>query len=210
MGTGGAAGRPVTAWLESSAVAVALLALAVACSTALATTDPADYAAQVNPICAAANSQDQRLSDAAEREFSRIHRELRKAGDRKRQKLLARDRKLSAALPRQHLQIRYRELDRLRAVAAAPGDEGVVAGWLGARKAVLDLSGQVDRLDRRIDRLHKRFLTRDLELLNELDLKIRTLDRKIAKISNKLIQAEDTELDLGTQLGATDCVNDVV
>jgi Skp family chaperone for outer membrane proteins len=183
--------------------------MAVFSATALATTDRAGYAAQVNPICAAANAQDQRLSDASEREFSRIHQELKKAGERRREKLLARDRKLSAALPDQHLRIRYSELARLRDVAAAPGDEGLVSGWLAARKAVLDLSTQVNRLDRQVDRLHKRFLTTDLQLLNELDRKIRQIDQRVDKINNKLISAEDTELDLGTQLDATDCVNDV-
>jgi len=195
--------------VKSSALAVALAAAVVFSPTALPTTDRAGYAAQVNPICAAANAQDQRLSDAASRELKRIHQQAKRAGERRRQKLLGRDRKLSAALPDQHLQIRYRELDRLQAVAAAPGDEGLVSGWLGARRAVLDLSSDENDLDRRIDRLHKRFLTRNLELLDELDRKIRRIDQKIAKINDKLITAEGTELDLGTQLGATDCANDV-
>jgi Skp family chaperone for outer membrane proteins len=206
---GGAAGRPVTVWLKSSAFAVALIGLAAFSASAAATTDRANYVAQVDPICVAANAQDQRLSAASEQEFSRIHRELRNAGERRREKLLARDRKLSATLPDQHLRIRYSELARLLDIAAAPGDEGLVSGWLDARKVVLDLSTQVNRLDRQVDRLHKRFLTTDLQLLNELDRKIRQIDQQIDKLENKLISAEDTELDLGTQLGATDCVNDV-
>jgi hypothetical protein len=57
VSTGGAAARP-TARPKSTALAIALVALAAPPSAALATTDLADYAAQVNPICASANAQD--------------------------------------------------------------------------------------------------------------------------------------------------------
>jgi hypothetical protein len=201
--------RPATARLKSTALAAALVALAVLPSAALATTDRADYAAQVNPICASANARDQQLTAQAEERFAQLHRELRKARGHRREKLLAQDRKLTAALPDRHLGIHYDELKRLQTVAAAPGDEFLVSSWLDARKSGLDLNHRLNQIDRRAERLLKRTAnTIDIETLNTLDRKIRELDKRANRLENKVISAENTDFDLGSELGANDCITD--
>jgi hypothetical protein len=183
--------------------------MAIGSATAHAASTRAEYAAQVNPICAAASAEDQRLTESAEQELGRIHRALKGAEGRKRQKLLARDRKLSSALPDRHLRIRYSELAQLRAVAPAPGDDGLVATWLDGRKQNLDLTSKVNSIDRRVERLFKRFRTRDIEELNRLDRKIRVLDKRANELNNQVFELETQNDELGTQLGATECVTDI-
>jgi hypothetical protein len=194
---------------KSLAIATALVAVVTGSATAHAASTRADYAAQVNPICASATAQDQQLTARSEEELRRIHQALKKVEGRKREKLLARDRKLSSALPDQHLRIRYSELARLRAVPAAPGDEGLVATWLDGRKQSLDLTSKVNSIDRRVERLFKRFRTRDIDELNRLDRKVRVLDKRAAQINNQVFDLETQNDELGTQLGATDCVTDI-
>ena len=186
-----------------------MVALAVLPAAALATVDRADYAAQVNPICASANVRDQQLTVRAEERFAQLHRKLRRAQGQRRETLLAKDRKLSLALPDRHLAIRYDELRGLQTVAPAPGDQSLVSSWLAARRSGLDLNHRLNKLDRRDDRLLKRTAqTIDIETLNRLDRKIRVLDKRASRLENKVIAAESTDFDLGAELGANDCISD--
>ena len=209
MSTGGAEVRPATGSLKLAALTAATVALAALPSVALATTDRNDYADQVNPICASANAQDQQLTARAEERFAQLHRELRRAHGQRREKLLAQDRKLTAALPDRHLAIHYDELRRLRTVAAAPGDGLLVTSWLDARKTGLDLTHQLNKLDRRSERLLKATAhTIDIGTLNILDRKIKRLDKRANRLENRVISAESTDFDLGAELGANDCITD--
>jgi hypothetical protein len=211
VSTGGVAGRPATARLKSPALAIALVAIAVLPSTALATTDRTDYAAQVNPICVAASARDQQLSQQAEERFAQLHRQLRKARGQRRDKLLALDRKLSTRRPDRHLAIRYDELRSLRSVAAAPGDEILVSTWLDTRKASLDLNHRLNRIDQKVERLFKlTSKTLSIDVLTGLDKKIRKLDKRASRVENNVIAAESTDFDLATELGATECVADIL
>jgi hypothetical protein len=145
----------------------------------------------------------------AEQRFAQLHRQLRRARGRRREKLLAQDHKLSAALPDRHLGIHYDELKRLRTVPAAPGDELLVSSWLDARKSGLDLNHRLNKIDRRSERLLKRTAqTIDIETLNTLNRKIRELDNRASRLENKVISAESTDFDLGSELGANDCISD--
>ena len=211
MSTGGDAGRRAPARLKSPALAIALVALALLPSTALATTDRTDYAAQVNPICVSASARDQQLSVQAEERFAQLHRELRRARGQRREKLLARDRKLSAVLPNRHLGIRYDELRSLRSVAAAPGDEIAVSSWLDARKSSLDLNRRLNQIDQKAERLFKLTAkTISIDVLDGINRKIRKLDKRANRVENQVIAAESTDFDLATELGATECVADIL
>ena len=143
-------------------IAVALIAFAALPAVASATTDRADYAAQVNSICASAKGTD------------------------------------------------FAELAALRSVPAAPGDEGIVSDWLNARERTLDLNRQLNQLDRQVNKLVKRTrLTLSIETLIRIDRKVKKLDRRAAHVEDKLIAAEDQDDDLGSLLGATNCVIDI-
>jgi hypothetical protein len=143
-------------------IAVTLIALAGLPSAALATSDRADYAVQVNSICASARGTD------------------------------------------------FAELAALRSVPAAPGDEALVSSWLDARERTLDLNRQLRQLDRQVNKLVKRTRsTLRIDTLIRIDRKVKKLDRRADGVEDKLISAEDVDDDLGSQLGATDCVIDL-
>jgi hypothetical protein len=149
-------------WLIRRGAGIALLALVALPASALATTDRADYATQVNTICARTAGND------------------------------------------------FAELAALRAVPAAPGDEALVSSWLDVRQRRLDLSRELTKIDRQANKLVKRTRTTlSIEVLIRIDRKVKKLDKRAGQVENKVIALESQDDDLGTQLGATECVIDI-
>ena len=143
----------------ATAIAGALLAGFPA--AAFATADRAEYAAQVNSICAATGND-------------------------------------------------FTELAALRKVAAAPGDEALVSGWLQTRERRLDLRRQLTGIDNQVKKLVRRTkTTHSIETLINIDRKVKKLDRRADGVETKLVSAEDQDDEQGTQLGATACVIDI-
>ena len=104
---------------------VAALAL-VAAATATATESREQYAAQVDPICEAANAQSSKV-------FKAYARMLKKTTRARNPKLKRFNGSLARTLRRLDA-IDARLNSRLAGVAAAPGDEALVAGWLALRR----------------------------------------------------------------------------
>jgi hypothetical protein len=169
-------------------------------------TSRGDYAALVNPICASTNAEVDELSRRTSRELKLLDRKLKRATGADRRRLLARRQKLSSSLPGRRLKLFSAELGQLRSVPAAPGDESLVLSWLDTRKAILDLSAQVNLIDRRVDSLLGRFTTRSIPELNRLERKIRKLDKRAGQLNNQLISLQNLDDDLGTELGAASCI----
>jgi hypothetical protein len=187
---------------------IALVALAIAPSTVRAATNRAEYAAQVNTICASANARADELSRQTSQELKRLDRKLKRATGAQRRRLLARRTKLSLSLPGRRLKIFSAELGQLRSVPAAPGDESLVTSWLDIRQTILDLSAQVNRIDRRVAQLFERFTTRSIPELNRLERKVRMLDKRAGQLNNRKISMEGQHDAIGTELGATSCIAD--
>lgn len=205
MSVGGVAGRtPWRSW-KHLAPALALATVALIPPIAQGATSRADYAAQVNAVCASANAEADELSRRSSQELKLLDRKLKRATGTDRRRLLARRERLSLSLPGRRLKIFSAELGQLRSVPAAPGDEGLVSTWLDTRRTILDLSAQVNRIDRRVERLFDRFTTRSIRELNRLNQRIRKLDKRANQLNNRLISLESQDDSLGTELGATSC-----
>jgi hypothetical protein len=201
-------GTPRAVW-GVIAIAVAMAALAISASSANATTNRADYAAQVNPICASANAQIKQLFETFDQELSRLDRKANKARGRKQEQLEARIEKLFTQLPGQSLAIAYAALAQLRSVSAAPGDEALVSTWLANRQTILDLSEQANRIQKRADRLFNRaFKGRSFRAFTRLTRRVDALQRKAYRIYEQIEPLADKDVELGTQLGATYCVTE--
>jgi hypothetical protein len=205
VSVGGVAGFGLRRSRKPVALVIALVALAIAPPTVRAATNRAEYAAQVNPICVSANARADELSRQTSQELKRLDRKLKRATGSQRRRLLARRENLSLSLPGRRLKIFSAELGQLRSVPAAPGDEVLVSSWLDTRQMILDLSAQINRIDRRVAHLLERFTTRSIRELNRLERKIRVLDKRAGQLNNRLISLESQDDDLGTELGATSC-----
>jgi hypothetical protein len=193
------------------ATSVAAAALAIAAAPAVATTDRADYAAQVNPICKSANSQQKQLYEGFEQALDRIDKKRQTARGKKRAKLNARLEKLFSQLPAQSLAIADAEEAQLRQVAAAPGDEALVSDWLGNRQAELEVIRQLNAIEARIEALFERSSTgRNIKALlkheRRIDRKVKRLERHADALYSQLEDLQERNLEEGTELGATYCV----
>lgn len=198
------------------AVGGGLVALAIAASPALATTDRADYDAQVNPICASANTQAKQLYD----QFEALAKRLPNSGsgsvsstsrkrNKKESKLQRRVERLFSQLPFQAQAIYDTELAQLKQVASAPGDEALVSSWLANRQTMQDLNKQFNVLEARIERLFNReFKRRIIRSFDKLQRKENGLEKKADAIYQQLEPLRNNDVQLGTQLGATYCVTD--
>jgi ribosome-associated translation inhibitor RaiA len=193
------------------ATGVAVAALAMAATPARATTDRADYDAQVNSICKVSNAQQEQFIDSLEQTLARLDRRAHKLRGKKRQKIRQREERLFEQAPSQSLAIVSAELAQLKAVLPAPGDEALVSEWLAKRDLEVQLYVQTIQIDAQIDKVY------DIDLFahnyKQLRKKIRRQDRQLKRLrrqENSLYeQLEATykaDLELGTQLGANYCV----
>jgi hypothetical protein len=177
-------------------VCAAAIALHVAGASAAATRS--EYAAQVNPICASANAQ-------ADQVFKRLARKVRKLDRAQGKKgnglgLLGRIGKLFAQADRRTEQIYDAELAQIAPIAPAPGDEAVVASWLGNRAQLLTLVKRISRLNEKIQRLFSGIP--DQKGFAHL----KRLERRSKRLAKEYARLDDIDLELGTQLGVSYCV----
>jgi hypothetical protein len=169
--------------LRAIAPAIIAIALATTAIPAFATTDRADYASQVDPICVRASAHLEPLLD----------RRAPKATKRA-------------------LAILRRELASLRRVAAAPGDQALVSSWLATRKSIRDLVKRDVGLARRLQRLEDKFFSGKADSTRRLKpfiQRIGRMGRTINKIEGRVNTAADTDESLAFTLGAIDCIGSI-
>jgi hypothetical protein len=208
------------------ALAITMLALAITAPSAGAAATRAEYAAQVNPICAYANAQIEQVYREIEAKIKRLERKQKKAGKnngssvivfnatatesrkkKKRDGLLDPFDRLFLEISERTLAISAAALGQLRQVAPAPGDEALVTSWLANRQMIQELGERSARLERqslrlfnRSDRIHS------IRGLKRLEQKERRLNRQSNRLYAQLEPAYELDVELGTQLGATYCV----
>lgn len=210
MPRGGALGGTPRSIQGLIASAVALAALALAAAPARATTDRADYDAQVNPICASANLQAKALWEVFFQSSATLERKANKVRGEKRARLQRRLDGLYFRLQDQILAITADALAQLKLVPPAPGDDGIVSEWLATRQALHDLSAQSNALERRILRLFTRQFerARSFRAFLRLDRKLKRLERQANALQAQLLPLYEKDIELGAKLGATYCVTE--
>jgi hypothetical protein len=128
------------------ALAIIVIALAITVTTAVAASTRADYVAQVDPICQAAQKPTLKTYDQLFKAgFESGHR-----SDKKRAKTF-----LDRALGRFYIQvgnIYARVTGQISTIAAAPGDEATVALWLSERGQAAALAVQAGRAEKHLKR----------------------------------------------------------
>jgi predicted nucleic acid-binding Zn-ribbon protein len=186
------------------------VALAAVPATAEATTDRADYDAQVNPICAATNSQAKALYASFEQMERALDRRADKAHGKKRRRLEDRADALFSQLDDQNLAIYSAEFAQLKLVAPAPGDESLVAQWLGVQQTLFDLSAQISALEQRQARLFGKNFRKihSINAFKRLEKKGRRLSRQEDALYEQLEQVYEQDIELGAKLGASYCVTE--
>jgi ribosome-associated translation inhibitor RaiA len=182
-----------------------LAALAAAATPAFATTDRADYAAQVNPICAAGNREQKQLYDSFEATENSLERRARKARGKKRRRLESRSEALFDQLPAQSIAIGEATLVRLRQVPPAPGDESLVSDWLTGRETLFGLIRQSNAIELRIEHLFDNRIFKRARGFRMLDRKERRLRREAVALHQQIEPLVNRDVELGTQLGAAYC-----
>jgi hypothetical protein len=188
-------------------VGLTLIASAAFAAPAGAASTRAEYVAQVNPICASANAQAEQLYESVSQELNRLNRKANRARGKKRRKLEARSERLFEQLPDLSLAIYYTELERLKAVAPAAGDESLVSEWLATRQAGLDLTAQANRIEKRAERLFSRgFEGHSLRAAERWEKKLEKLEKQVNQLYQQAEPLYEKDIELGTKLGATYCV----
>jgi hypothetical protein len=187
------------------APATVAVALAITAAPVFATTDVADYAAQVNPICQSANAQQKQLYESFEQAINRLHD--KPARGKKGAKIERRIDRLFTQLPIKSQAVLDAEFSQLKNVPPAPGDEGLVSDWLAIRQSELNLGRQLTALEIRIEKLFN-FEPKKLSIraFNRQDRREKRLEQKANRLYKQLEPLGDTDLELGTRLGATYCV----
>jgi hypothetical protein len=168
--------------IRLSAVAIILIALLTA-ARASATTDRADYAAQVNSICAGTNARVEPLVDSRARNATK-----------------------------RSLKILRGELGALGRVVPAPGDEALVSSWLAARRSIQDLVERDVALTRSLQRLEKKFFNgrqHPTRRLKGLFRRTGRMGHTINRIEGKVSRAADTEASLALTLDTLDCIGSI-
>jgi hypothetical protein len=162
--------------------------------SASATGTRADYAAQVNPICAAADSQSAQLIE----EFNnrKLKREKGKGSLKKFWLAIARgftlnDHRLEG--------IEKAALSQIAQIPPAPGDEALVAQWVANLQRLVTAASQLNAVSERYWRL-----------LAISDPRVQRMKLKHWRRAQRLLVAEtkplnDTNVEIGTQLGITSC-----
>jgi hypothetical protein len=203
-------GMPRFIW-GAIATGVAAAALAIAAAPASATTDRADYDAQVNSICKASNAQQEQFIDSLEQTLHRLDRRAHKLRGKKRQRIEQRIEMLFEQAPSQSLAIVSAELAQLKAVLPAQGDEALVGEWLAKRDLEVQLYVQTIQIEAQIEKifgkdLFAHNLKRLLKKTRRQDRQLKRLQRQENSLYEQLDAAYKADLELGTELGATYCV----
>jgi hypothetical protein len=160
-----------------------VIALAAAVSPSFAMTDRADYAAQVNSICVAANARVEPLVDSHARNATK-----------------------------RALTILRRELGSLGAVAPAPGDAALVSSWLATRRSIQELVEREFAISSRLQRLEDKFFKGRRHSTPRLKSVLRRTGRMghtINRLEGRVSQAADNEESLAFTLGAIDCIGSI-
>ena len=191
------------------AIAFALVAMAVGPAAAQAATDRADYAAQVNPICAAANAQSKAIYESAEQAVERLSRRAKKHRGKKNDRLFQQLSKVFFDAGDQSLAVARAALAQVRVVLPAPGDESIVSEWLATDQALLDMSAESNALSRRIDRLFTAEITfHSFRALERHERKLKRLEQQANTLYAQIEPLAERYTELGAKLGATYCVSD--
>jgi hypothetical protein len=163
--------------------AIVMIALATTAIPAYATTDRADYAAQVNSICVGASAKVEPLVDTQHR--------------RAKTRALA---------------ILGRELRSLRRVGPAPGDEALVASWLADRTSIQRLAKRDLAIAARLQRLEDKYFNgrqQSTRRLKPLVRRVALLGRTINRIQGRVGRAADAENSIFYTLDAIDCIGSI-
>jgi hypothetical protein len=172
----------------------------LAAPVASATTDRANYAAQVNPICASANAQHEAAYEAF---LAKAKRQARKQKGRRGNSSAPFN---FASLIRQGERIDGATQSALEAIPAAPGDEGIVATWLRVRRDRLNLDMKANKLTIQMDRMFNQLGKGSPRAFTKFERRMRRIDRQYSRLLRQGETLSDQNLELGTQLGATYCV----
>jgi len=189
-----------------AAIGGGLVALAIAASPALATTDRVDYSDQANPICASSNAQYEQLYESTEAEIDRLD-DLHPKSRKKARRLRERSEQLYDQLPFQILAVYRAELDQLKSIAAPPGYESTVASWLANRQQIATLYEHYLQIEDELypgPRIsHKR--TSRKAIIREHKRRDK-LERQLLQIEEQFVTAAKVDLELGSRMGAAYCV----
>jgi hypothetical protein len=189
------------------AVIGGLVALAIAAAPAQATTDRADYAAQANAVCKSGNAQQKQLYEGFEQAIDRINAKEKKVHGRKRAKLESKIETLFNQIDDQSLAIADATHSQLKLIAAAPGDEQLVADWLTTAQTSLDLIRQVDAIEARIEKLFNApFKGHSIRAFRKRDRTQKRLEQQANALYAQLDPLNEKYVEQGTELGATYCV----
>jgi hypothetical protein len=183
--------------------ATALIAGVFAAPAGAATTR-ADYAAQVNPICATANGQVDQVYADLKRAFRKF--EGTYAG-KKIRRLEKHQTRLNRQLHERTEAITTIELGQLGQVVPASGDEEIVSKWIANRRVLQGLAIASNELSERADRIFNRlFSGKNARSYIRNERKLDRVQRQSGRLYQQIRLAEGVDLELGTQLGATYCV----
>jgi hypothetical protein len=192
-----------------AAIGGSLIALAIAASPALATTDRVDYSDHANPICASSNAQMEQLYESTEAEIERLDH-LRPKNRKKYRRLRERSERLYEQLPFQELALYQAELDQLKSLAAPPGYDATVAGWLANRQQIATLYLQYLQIEQKQERLfgafhhfHKRPSRNTIKRVLK---RVHHLERLSDQTEEQLLTDSKVDLELGSRMGAAYCV----
>ena len=141
----------------------------------------ADYAAQVNPICAAATEDaDRILGKAGFKNPKQISRLFERLDD-----------------------VEERTIAAIAEVPPPPPDTALVAAWIDSLRRINELGGKVGRASVRVFRL--------VLLLPKQNpvRKLKRLSRRLNRLGRRLVREFEESSALATQLGVLECTGDV-
>jgi phytoene dehydrogenase-like protein len=189
-----------------AAVGGSLIAMAIAASPALATTDRLDYADHANPVCASSNAQVEQLYESTEAEIERLD-SLHPKNRKKYRRLRERSERLYDQLPFQLLALYQAELDQLKSLAAPAGYEGTVANWLANRQQIATLALESNQIYQQQERGFRGFHKRpSRKAIKRRQKRLRNLYRRSNQIDDQLVTDSKIDLELGSRMGAAYCV----
>jgi hypothetical protein len=189
-----------------AAVGGSLIALAIAASPALATTDRVDYSDHANPICASSNAQYEQLYDSFEQEEERLY-DVRTKNRKQARRIQRRLEQLENEFPFRILAIYESELNQLKAITPPPGYDGTVANWLATRQQILTLYRQYVQIEQEEERGSVSFHKRpSRKAIKRRQKRRENLERLSDQIEEQLITDAKLDLELGAKMGAAYCV----
>jgi hypothetical protein len=186
------------------ATVVAAAALAIAATPARATTDRVDYSDQANSICASTNKQTLQLYEAFEAEAERLEK-LHPRNRKKARRIYERIERLYEQLPFQYVALYRAELVQLKAIAAPPGYEDVVARWLGTREEIAALYLQYIQIDQELEN-GPALKHPSRKALKRRQKRRANLERLESQVEDGLLVDFEVDLELGAKMGAAYCV----